>query len=66
MPGDNISLKILEVLHRIAVKRPSLRVGQIIGNAVPSDVATRVNNDFYYLPDADMLTYLQDYEKKHI
>jgi hypothetical protein len=60
------NFRALEVMGIILRKFPSLRIGQLIGNVVPSEVAERMHKDFYYLPDEELLGYLEDYAKRNI
>ena len=57
--------EILQILDKIQKKAPSLRLGQVIGNAVPADVMDRINNDLYYMPDEELLGYLTTYYRLH-
>jgi hypothetical protein len=52
--------RILNDIHRA---RPDLRLGQIIGNALPPNL----NGGSYYASDADLLRYLREYQySQHI
>lgn len=48
----------------LAAKYPDLRLCQIIGNAVPAEVAQKYNNDFYYVEDEQLLQWLEEYDHK--
>jgi hypothetical protein len=58
---DEDKRKVLNLLEFISEMCPSLRVCQLIVNCVPPEVRSRMNNDLYYIPDADMKVYLQEY-----
>ncbi len=66
MSDGSTNLKILEALGRIVTKSPSLRVMQVLGNAIPSEVAGRYNHDMYHLPETELLGYLLKYEEEHV
>ncbi len=57
---DDDRRKVLDLLEFIAELCPMLRVCQIIGNAVPYEVAKARKNDIYYISDKEMAGYLQD------
>jgi hypothetical protein len=53
--------KVLNMLEFIMETCPWQRVCQIVVNSVPQEVLERVNNDLFYIPDADMAEYLHEY-----
>ena len=61
-PRNNIA--VVRRLEELLQKYPDLRLCQLIGNAVPSAEAARRNNDFYYLPDEQLLEWLDEFERK--
>ena len=58
---DSDKRKVLNLLEFISELCPSQRVCQIMVNCVPPEVLERLNNDMFYIPDADMVRYLVDY-----
>ena len=64
MSDDATNLEVLAVLYRIVEKCPSLRMLQVLGNAIPSEVAARYNHDMYHLPDDELLGYLLKFEEE--
>jgi hypothetical protein len=58
---DKDKRKVLNLLEFISEMCPAQRVCQIMVNCVPPEVLERVNNDMFYIPDADMVGYLQSY-----
>lgn len=55
--------ELLNTVVRLSNKYPSLRLCQLIGNAVPSEEAQRRNNDLYYVKDEQLLEWLLNFEK---
>lgn len=58
-----IHKKITEALDEISLRAPSLRICQIIGNAIPAEELERRGKDIYYIEDEDLLKYLRDFEE---
>jgi hypothetical protein len=61
---DKDKRKVLNLLEFISERYPSLRVSQIMVNAVPPEVLDLLNNDLFYITDGEMAGYLQDYATK--
>ena len=61
-PEDNV--KAAERIRSLLCKFPSLRVMQLLGNAIPSEYMEKCGEDPYYLPDATLLQFLDQYEEK--
>lgn len=61
-----VNLQVLNLMTQLLQKYPSLRVQQLLGNVIPSEVAKRVNYDHYYLPDEELLGYLEDFANKDL
>jgi len=55
------NVKVLVLLDQIITKSPSLRVLQVLGNAIPSEVAERYSHDMYSMPEDELVGYLKDY-----
>ena len=65
MPGIRSDNElVLNKLRAMLIKYPGLRLCQLIGNAVPADVARKCKNDFYYVEDARLVDYLTIYDSK--
>ena len=55
--------QVCNTLARLSEKYPHLRVMQLISNAVPQEVHTRLNHDLYYLRNEELMGYLLAYEQ---
>lgn len=62
--GDVVRRQLLGELHRLSDKYPSLRVTQLILNAIPSEELEKRGNDIYYVEDTELLGYLVNYERR--
>jgi hypothetical protein len=58
---DKHRRKVLNLLEFCAELCPSLRVCQIINNAIPPKVLEARNNDTYYVSDKELAGWLQGY-----
>ena len=58
---DKHKRKVLDLLEFCAELCPSLRVCQIISNAIPSDRLIANGHDTYYITDKELAGWLQDY-----
>jgi hypothetical protein len=59
---DEDKRKVLNLLEFCAELCPSQRVCQIINNAIPNDVAERLNgSDTFYITDTELAGWLQMY-----
>lgn len=56
--------ELLDTVVRLSKKHPSLRLCQLIGNAIPTEEAQRRNNDIYYIEDRELLKWLLEFEDK--
>jgi hypothetical protein len=50
-------IDLLDTLRTMSACYPHLRIGQLIGNALPP----KINKDVYYIEDSDLLKYLEKY-----
>lgn len=55
--------RIIMALIEIMNLAPSLRVCQIIGNAIPTEELQRRNNDIYYIQDDELFVHLRAFEE---
>ena len=55
---DATRIELLQTLRTMSACYPHLRVGQLIGNALPPEIV-----DIYYVEDSDLLKYLEKYEE---
>ena len=58
---DEHKRKVLDLLEFCAELCPSLRVCQIVSNAIPPDVLVRSGHDIFYYTDKELAGWLQDY-----
>jgi hypothetical protein len=58
---DEDKRKVLDLLEFCSELCPSLRVCQIINNAIPSDVLMRRDTDTYYITDSELAGWLQEF-----
>jgi hypothetical protein len=58
---DKDKRKVLNLLEFLSELSPSMRVCQIIFNAVPPAVMLARKDDIFYITDAEMAGYLQEY-----
>lgn len=55
---------ILEVIERIWLHYPQLRLGQLVMNLFPEIKPDHLDNFLFYLSDDEFLQYLQNFEHK--
>jgi hypothetical protein len=58
---DKHKRKVLDLLEFCGELCPSLRVCQILGNAIPADRLVANGHDTYYITDEELAGWLQDY-----
>jgi hypothetical protein len=58
---DKDKRKVLNLLEFLSELSPSMRVCQIIFNAVPPEEMEQREGDIFYITDAEMAGYLQEY-----
>lgn len=58
---DKDKRKVLNLLEFLSEMNPSMRVCQIMVNAIPPAVLELRDSDIYYFTDAEMAGYLQEY-----
>ena len=53
--------QVCSTIIKMAKTHPSLRMMQLIINSIPPDVVERLDGDFYYLDNEELLEYLLAY-----